>query len=597
MQNFAAQCLDMARSILGHNLESVNLDGSIEPVSGESSRADEPGHAALALGEYYRATGEVLINRINTTELVARCVRSQINQDTESENGLGYTALGLLGFGPSKDRNPVWASLDDPTRELFSKRILHRSDYDTHFQAFNIAKSVARYSLGLSKKDETGSLIERFIERIGSNSSTGYCDDWPRSPERGNIGGAFDLYGLMQFVFIRSALQLHANIHLCDRKLPSLRTHAERYLKLLPDIVRQDGLGWCYGRGIGSYGQMHAISLILQAMRDRWIAPEKLPQYKEIVRRLFQFFFTTYLDLEHGYLVIRDVERDTIPHHTTRMANFDTARYLCQWSRLAKTVGGTLEGRAPVVSKASCRFVLFDKSPRKEQGLCVYQDPASGLHLQIPIVSGGTHRCSDSLAFPHMPGVFDWPTSHYAPVFLPELTIGGNVFVPSFYGKNITTGLGAKNSFKFSYDQPELITSDEQIIPGVGSCHVEWEFCGGKITARFLFQFKRGAAREIKLDKFRYVMPFAAAHSRYRLGTSFATGNEGLRCNIIKEDFQATWAETEAVTDDPAHRTYYGKIHFYQVLQRERPLILRPSQPYKIEVTFEPHVVMIDELE
>jgi hypothetical protein len=400
----------------------------------------------------------------------------------------------------------------------------------------------------------------------------------------------------MQFVFIRSALQLHANIHLRERKLPSLRTHAERYLKLLPDIVRQDGLGWCYGRGIGSYGQMHAISLILQAMRDNWIAPDKLPQYKELVRRLFQFFFATYLDHEHGFLVIRDAERDTIPHHTTRMANFDAARYLCQWARLARIVGGTLEGRAQILQKPACRFVLFDKSNRKEQGLCVYQDPATGLHIQIPIVSGNTHKFSDSLAFPHMPGIFDWPVNFYQPVFLPELTLDGNVFVPSFYGKNITTGLGFKNSFLFRYDQPELITKDEKIIPGIGSCKVEWEFSGSKITSKFLFQFKRTAAREIKLERFRYVMPIAAPHSRHRLGTSFTLGTESLRCGVLKDDFQASWAETEVVSEDPNHRTYFGKVHFYQTLVRDRPLIVRPNQPYKLEISFEPHIVMIDEL-
>ena len=46
----------------------------------------------------------------------------------------------------------------------------------------------------------------------------------------------------------------------------------------------------------------------------------------------------TYLDQEHGFLDLRDTERTAYATHTTRMANFDAARYLCQWSRLAKTV-------------------------------------------------------------------------------------------------------------------------------------------------------------------------------------------------------------------------------------------------------------------
>ena len=62
--------------------------------------------------------------------------------------------------------------------------------------------------------------------------------------------GVYDVYGLLSFIFIRQALQLHANVHLKDRKLPKLRTFAEKYLKMLPDMVRQDGLGWNFGRSV-----------------------------------------------------------------------------------------------------------------------------------------------------------------------------------------------------------------------------------------------------------------------------------------------------------------------------------------------------------
>ena len=114
-------------------------------------------------------------------------------------------------------------------------------------------------------------------------------------------------------------------------------------------MTRQDGLGWCYGKSIGAYGQMHCISMILQGMRDHWVAPEKHALYLDTFRRLFQYFFVTYLDQENGELVIRDDQRNTIPEHTTRMANFDAARYLCQWSRLAKVIGGTMSTPAPSV--------------------------------------------------------------------------------------------------------------------------------------------------------------------------------------------------------------------------------------------------------
>ncbi len=189
----------------------------------------------------------------------------------------------------------------------------------------------------------------------------------------------------MTFVFIRSALQLHANSGVRDRKLPTLRTYAEKYIRMMPDLVRADGLGWAFGRAAGAYGQMHCISLILQGLRDGWIPDDQKPKYFDILRRLFLFFYQTYLDQEHGFLDLRDAERTAYEPHTTRMANFDAARYLCQWSRLANTVQMPV-GRCPKLEPArtSGRFVIFDKGNRKEQGLFLYRDAESGLQLQIP---------------------------------------------------------------------------------------------------------------------------------------------------------------------------------------------------------------------
>lgn len=593
MHNFAEQCLDMARVILGHNIGAINADGTIEPVPGELGRSDEAGHAALALGEFYRATQETRIGQANIVELVAHCVSSQLKQETESENGLAFAALGLLSFGPSKERNAPWALLDDASRDLMDKRLLVRTDYNDHRQAFNVGKAVTRFSLGLSKKDETGRLIERFIERIKSNSTGGFCDDVPRTPENLSVlGGCFDLYGVMQYVFIRQSLQLHSNIHLRDRKLPTLRTYAEKYLKMLPDIVRADGLGWCTGSGSGAYGQMHLISLILQSMRDGWIASDKMPLYKDLLRKLFLFFFMTFIDQENGVLVIRDGERDTDAAHTTRIANFDAARYLCQWSRLAKTVGGALDDGKPLPAgsgKPTCRYISFDRSGRKEQGICVYRNPANGLHVQIPLVSGGMRGDSDSLAFPHMPGVFDSPVGRYVPAFLPEWTIGEDTFTPSFYGKNIAISLGLKNAFRFTYEQPDLITKNEKIVPGIGSCRVEWEFLDGKMTVRYTLQAKQ----PVQLSSMRFVMPIAAAHSRFHLPSSFRLGENSFGCTVPKDDFQGQWLDYENVSEDPEQRTRYGKVYYYQTFVRSTPMRLRPGTPYRIEISFEPDIATI----
>ena len=592
MESFADQCLDMAQSILGHNLESISEQGTISPVANEDSRLDEPGHAAMAIGEYYLATGQTTLGDYDMVDLAARCITAQAFTEDAYENGLAYAALGLLCFGPAKDRNTVWERLLDPTREQLDQQLLERRDYFDHFQSFSIAKAVTRYSIGLSKKDETGHLIDRFLERIDANSSAGYFDD-SASDEATTTSGAFDIYGILSFVFIRQALQLHANIHLRERKLPSLRIYSEKYLKLIPDLTRQDGSGFAFGRAVGVYGQMHCISLIMQALRDDWVPKNQRDLYTDTVRRLFMNFFATYLDQEHGYMVIRDNERSTVPYHTTRMANFDAARYLCQWSRLARSIKGGTTPSAPVPPRKVARFICFDKSHKKEQGLFIYQDPDSGLGFQLPLISSsikGKHT-SDYLAFPHSPGIFDWPVDKYLPVMMPELTFGDKVIVPSFYGKNCTTSIGLRNALLFKYEQPELITKDEIIVPGLGSCKVSWSFKGTAINCEFCFTVKQ----QVQLDRIRYMIAIAAPHSRYRISTSFCLGEEGHRAQVIKDDFQAEWKELDTVTDDLSYRTYYGKIHYLQTLERSHPLIMRPGMQYRLALSFDPDIVFADE--
>jgi hypothetical protein len=585
MHSFSEQCLDMARSMLAQNLDSIQPDGTLLPVTDEHARPDEPGHVAFALGEFYRATGETTLKGHDLIDLAARCITAQMFTEPAAENGLAYAALGLLCYGPSKERNPVWERLVPETQERIDKALLHRSDYDNHWQAFNIAKAVARFSFGLSKKDETSRLIERMVDRIGQTSSAGFFDDATKG-----LGGNFNLYGVMTFVFVRSALQLHANSGVRDRKLPTLRTYAEKYIKMMPDLVRADGLGWAFGRAGGAYGQMHPISLILQGLRDGWIPDDQKVKYFDILRRLFLFFYGTYLDQEHGYLDLRDTERTAYERHTTRMANFDAARYLCQWSRLAKTVQVPAGAPKLELPRNSGRFVIFDKSNRKEQGLFLYRDAESGLHAQIPLISSGSRLTADSLPFPHCPGVFDWPNNVYLPVMLPELTFGEHVTLPAFYGKNCVTGLGLRNSFYFRYEQPELINTNEEFVKNLGSAKVQWTFAGNKITAEFAYTVKQ----QVTLDKFRYVLAIAAPHSKYHLPGSLTLGQQGHRCTVAKDDFQGTWRETEVVSADPTYRTNYGKIHYLQYLVRDHPLIMRPGHTYRLIVNFDPDVALLD---
>ncbi|MGA0028996.1 MAG: hypothetical protein ACO3IG_03410 [Opitutales bacterium] len=592
MQNFASQCLDQTKALLKLNFNSLAPDGTVVPVEGEVSRADEPGHAALAFGEYFRATGELALDRQNIAEVVARTITAQVRVSQGSDNGMAFACLGLLAFGPTRERNPVWELLDESTRALIDERLAVEHDHHDHVQAFDIAKAVCRFSFGLTKKDETGALVDRFMDRIAAASTGGFHDEASKAANTENFGGAFDLYGVVSLIFIRQSLQLHANIQVRDAKLPKLRGLAEKYLRVIMDTVRDDGLGWCYGRGIGAYGQMHCITLLLQALRDRWVSVDKEPIARDLVRRLYAHFFTTFFDAEHGLIVIRDAERDTIPGHTTRMANFDAARYLSQWSRLAKTIGGSMDVVKPASRLPVCRFFSYDKSPRKEQGLLSYQDPASGLHVILPLVSSGSHRFSDSLAFPHMPGVFDWPANQATTPFIPEFTIGDKVFTPSFYGKNAQVAMGTKaGTYHFRYEQPDLIDRDEKLSANIASLKVDWEFNGGRIVGRFTLSAKAA----VVLEEFRLVLPIAASHSRMTPGNALVLGAESHRCEVLKDDFHAAWGETKVVSDNPRHRSCWGKVHFYQTLERDKPMPLRAGMSYSFEIAYQPHIVRAGE--
>ena len=590
MENFAEQCLDMARSILSHNLDAIEDNGTISPFPNENATGYESGHAAFAIGEYFRATNEETLEGHNLLDLAARTITAQAFAQESHEGGLAFASLGLLSFGSAKDRNPIWERLLEPTREQLDLQLLERNDYNNHYQAFNIGKSVTRYSVGLSKKDETGKLIDRFLERIESNSSSGYFDDVDGDSSK--ISGTFDIYGVSSLVFIRQALQLHANINLRERKLASLRTKAEKYLKLIPDMVRQDGTGWSYGRSIGAYGLMCSISIILQAMRDGWISKTQADLYQDTVKKLFLNFFITYLNQEHGYLVIRDDERNTDPSYTNRIANFDAARYLCQWSRLIKSIGNNYASETAPNPRKIGRFINFDKTSKKEQGIFVYQDPDSGLSFQLPLVAPSKDHLDscDYLAFPHAPGIFDWPVNKYMPIMIPELTFGDKTIVPAYYGKNCTTKMGMRNTLQFSYDQPTLITKEGVFANGLGSCRVNWVFAGGKINCEYIFKVES----QIQLNRIRYSIAIAAPHSTYRIGTSFTLGEEGHRAEVIKDDFQAQWKQTETVSQDSNYRTHNGKIHYIQTLERDHPLIMRKGTEYRLALCFEPDITFAD---
>ncbi len=76
---------------------------------------------------------------------------------------------------------------------------------------------------------------------------------------------------------------------------------------------------------------------------------------------------------------------------------------------------------------------------------------------------------------------------------------------------------------------------------------VQWTFAGNKIGCEFAYTVKQ----QVTLDKFRYALAIAAPHSKYHVTGALALGPLGHRCSVVKDDFQASWQETEIVTRRP----------------------------------------------
>ena len=77
MDSFSEQCLDMARSMLSHNLDSINPDGTITPIEGGRTIKRAP--ETRGLGPDMAATvalDEVEVILSGSVSLLAFSVRS-----------------------------------------------------------------------------------------------------------------------------------------------------------------------------------------------------------------------------------------------------------------------------------------------------------------------------------------------------------------------------------------------------------------------------------------------------------------------------------------------------------------------------------------
>ena len=190
-------------------------------------------------------------------------------------------------------------------------------------------------------------------------------------------------------------------------------------------MTRQDGLGWnCRLRR--RLRQLHCISLILRGMRDQWIALKNFPVSRYPSSTLPIFFSSLTLIREKGDLVIRDNERNTVPNHTTRMANFDAARYLCQWSRLAKVIGGSLGVPPPNRSKVAGRVRNFRQIPQEELTACSFTVTKTWV-FSISFRSLGQADRNPVIALrSSLLRIFDWRSNKYLPRYASRTDLRGH---------------------------------------------------------------------------------------------------------------------------------------------------------------------------
>jgi hypothetical protein len=578
MQNFSQQCLDLARAILGQSLPAITDNGEIRPVEGEALVKTDAAYAALALGEYCRITRDSHLGDFVLIPLAARCFQSQLRDESLQDMELNYLALALFCFGATPSQNPLWQQLNTETQERFQKRLLQHHNPQA---ACNLARVLIAFGMGFTKKDETTRVLTSFLEGARENTSGGFLD---HAPEAG-IGGSYDLIGLWTLNFLQQVLQRHINGEVSQNLLPGIRTQMAGYLRLLPELIRQDGLAWAYGTTMGFYSQLLVLHAVLSALSAGWIAPEQQGLYVGLLRRLFHCLFSHYIDQGHGTMLIRDGERNAAPAYSTRKANFDAVRYLCQWAELARKLQWPSACTDPE-EKSGGRFIQFIQTPKKEQGIFIYRNAGQRTHYTLPLLSSQGKGLGESLAFPHCPGIFDAPAETYLPILQPELMIEGQSFIPSFYGRNCSSGMGLKRSFFFRYEQPELISNRELIVPGLASCRVTWTFFEDRIVSEFLYT----APNRLKLEQLRYVIALSAPHSLHA-SSGFRLGPESLRAVVEKDDFGMSWQELVTVHGDPQYRTAYGPLHFLQILSRPSPIFLQPGKPYLLKVSFQPDIL------
>ena len=191
---------------LGNNLQHINEDGTVTPAPNEESHVDEPGHAALAIGEFFRATGEVELGEYDLFDLSARCVTQQAFTEIVTMTMVWLMRRFLASFlwARPKERNAVWERVARPAtcRNNWIAAFFRKPTTTIIFRHSSLPNRSPDLVLDSPRTIMVRSLINLWTE--SGKQQLGFCNDDPKVLVAPLTCTAFFP------IFIRQALHLHA---------------------------------------------------------------------------------------------------------------------------------------------------------------------------------------------------------------------------------------------------------------------------------------------------------------------------------------------------------------------------------------------------
>ncbi|MDR2667809.1 MAG: hypothetical protein LBB38_02095 [Puniceicoccales bacterium] len=557
--------MDIAQHIAGHLVTQIGEDGRVSELGdADPSVGLQPGPIAHALASCAAAmgSGEACAQ---LADGAARSIAGQFYHHSRGDCMVGCArgAIALMALGLNRSRNGAWAKFPDSIRDRITRWMRTKEDVPLQLRPYAIVRSIVASGMGFVSTDDSEKLVEDYLKELLASPAAGFVD----CSAMDQLQGRYDASGLMGLLLVREALQRHANSHIRERRLHDLRSCMARYLRILPYLLQRDGSSWAYGEPSGCLGTVCSCSAILCALADGWIDPVQRESQIALLGRHFRNFFFNHFDSETGNIILPAA---AVGHHSSGFSQVGIAaevvHQLALWHQFGKNVRDTFSAGTEVNVAEGGRFVSFESGSKYDRGLMIYGCGNGGPSFQLPLLSPPREECgvarNKSAAFPHCAGILDASIEWDVPPLLPLLTVGGKTIAPSFYGKNIATGLGASRSFQFRYEQPEVISIDGELLPGFGSCKVQWSFNGNEMRLEYVFVPKKVA----RMERFCYAVPIPAAD-----------GEMSLRAKILHDDFHGEWEDGD---DSPIRGPFAPMSHY----TRTTPILLQVDNSYRFSV-------------